>query len=337
MASRRPLGRTTALLALTVAALVLLPAAAAAGKATFALKPAAPTETGYFVFNGKPGQTLRGAVRVLNVGDVAGQTSLYAVDATTGQTSGAVYRSRQDRKRDVGAWIKLGKTSVTLAPGQSQVVSFSVRVPAGTAAGEHLGGIVAQRARRTSKPGAATGEGGEGFQVRVQELSVLAVQVNVPGPQREQMNLTGIEAGSQPGHQSVLLGIGNTGDVLVKGDGTLKIVTKGGKVVQRRSFALDTFVPGTHIDYPVYIEGKALRPGRYRGTVSISYGGRTLTRTFPFTVTKAQTTQVFGTQAAQQTPLEDSSDDKTLIYVLIGVSALSAGAAFYFWRQRRTT
>jgi WxL Interacting Protein, peptidoglycan binding domain/WxL Interacting Protein, host binding domain len=331
---QKPLGRAAAL-AVAVAALVLVaPAAAWGSGATFALKPAVPTKTGYFVLKGQPGQTVRGAVRVLNVGTAPGRSGLYSVDATTGQTSGAVYRSRQEPRRDVGAWIKLAKSSVTLAPGQSQVVSFSIRIPAGAATGQHLGGIVAQRS--TGKSGSSTsgGGGGGGFKVRIQELSVLAVQVNVPGPERASMTLTGIEVGRQPGHQSVLVGIGNTGNVLTKGSGTLRIVAKGGRVAQRSSFNLDTFVPGSHIDFPVYIQGKALNPGSYRGTVSISYRGHDLTRVFPFTITNAQTAQVFGAPAAQQTPL-DSSSDPTLLYVLIAVSALSLGAAFYFWRQRR--
>lgn len=332
MRRQKPLGRAAAL-AVTVAALLLTaPAVAWGSGATFALKPVAPTKTGYFVFKGQPGQTVHGAVRVLNVGTASGRSGLYAVDATTGQTSGAVYRSRQEPRRDVGAWIKLGKSSVTLDPGQSQVVPFSVRIPADVTAGQHLGGIVAQRSTGKSSS-SSSGKGGS-FRVRIQELSVLAVQVNVPGPERASLALTGIKVGNQPGHQSVLVGIGNTGNVLVKGSGTLKIVTKGGRVAQRSSFNLDTFVPDSHIDFPVYVQGKALEPGRYRGIVSISYRGHDLTRTFSFAITNAQAAQVFGAPAAQQTPI-DSSSDRTLIYVLVAISALSVGAAFYFWRQRR--
>jgi Protein of unknown function C-terminal (DUF3324) len=332
VARRRP-ARRAAAAALAAAALVTAPVSGAdASGPTFALKPVVPTKTGYFVFRGQPGQTVHGSVRVLNVGTAAGRTGLYAVDATTGQTSGAVYRSRQEPRRSVGAWVKLGRGSVALAPGQSRVVPFSVRIPAGIAAGQYLGGIVSQRSSGAAKAPSTGGKGS--FKVRIQELSVLAVQVNVPGPERARMTLTGIKAGTQPGHQSVLLGIGNTGNVLVKGTGRLTIVGDDGRLVQRRSFGLDTFVPNTHIDFPVYIQGKALRPGRYRGTVSIVYRGHSLSRTFPFTVTAAQAAQVFGTQAAQQTPI-DSSSNQTLLYVLVAVSILSLGAAFYFWRQRR--
>lgn len=325
------------MVAFVVLAALAFPAvpASAAGP-TFALKPATEATLGYFVLPGKPGATLRGKVEVINVGTKAGRTSLYAVDATTGETSGAVYRSKGEPRRDVGKWIKLGKGTLELAPGESRVVPFSVRVPSEATAGQHLGAIVAQRSTEVAGNKAAPeGKKKNGFKVKIQALSVLAVQVNLPGPERPRMTLSGIKPGDQPGHQSLLLGIGNTGNVLVKGTGSLKVVNHSGRQVQSQSFNLDTFVPESQIDFPVYIQGKALRPGRYRGTVMIDYRGRNLTRTYPFTITAADVAQTFGSQASQATPLGSSNDD-TLLYVLIVVTVLSISAAFFFfWRNRR--
>lgn len=327
------LRRATALCVAAALVLIAAPAAvASAGGPTFALKPASPAKHGYFVFAGRPGTTIHGRIRVINVGTTAGRTSLYAVDATTGQTSGAVYRSRQEARRDVGGWIRLGKGAVELGPGQSRVVPFSVRVPGGASPGQHLGGIVAQRS--TSSSSATAGKGKQNtFKVKVQELSVVAVQVNLPGRQHVKMTLTGIKVGVQPGHQSLLLGIGNAGNVLLKGSGSLKVVDHSGRLVQSRSFNLDTFVPSTHIGFPVYIQGKALPPGEYRGTITIVYRGHTLTRTFPFTISAAEAKQVFGTQAAHSG--STGSSNQTALHVMIAVSVLSIGAAgFFFLRSR---
>jgi Bacterial protein of unknown function (DUF916) len=302
---------------------------------TFALKPASPAKLGYFVLQGRPGATIRGEVQVINVGSVAGRTKIYAVDATTGETSGVVYRSRQEPRQGVGEWTRLGTGTIQLAPGQSRVVPFSVRVPGGASPGQHLGGIVAQRSTSSASGGSA-GQGGHGtFKVKIQALSVIALQVNLPGPRRVKMALSGIEVGSQPGHQSLLLGIGNRGNLLLKGRGSLKVVDGNGHLVKSQSFNLDTFVPKTHVDFPVYIRGKALRPGRYRGTVTISYRGRRLTRTFPFAISKADTKQVFGSQATQIAPSSSSGGGETALYALAGVSVLSVAAAgFFFMRSR---
>lgn len=326
-----------ALLAITVLMSLACPASpAGAAGPTFALKPASTAKLGYFVLPATPGSTVHGKVEVINVGTKAGRTSLYSVDATTGQTSGAVYRSRGEPRRDIGGWIRLAQSTIELGPGRSQVVPFSVHVPSGAAAGQHLGGIVAQRSTQAASGKAVPGgKKKNGFQVRIQALSVLAVQVDVPGPKRARMTLTGIKPGDQPGHQSLLLGIGNAGNILLKGTGSLKVVNHSGRQVQRQSFNLDTFVPGTHIDFPVYIQGKALPPGRYRGTVSIAYQGQELTRTFPFTISAGQVAQVFGTQASHAPTVASSSRDKALLYALAAVALSSLGAAFYFWRSRR--
>ena len=313
---------------------------ARAAGSTFALKPVSPAKRGgysvkrgYFVFAGKPGQTVRGEVRVIDVGAAAGRTSLYAVDATTGQTSGAVYLSRQEPRRGVGGWIALGDGSVELTSGKSQVIPFTVSVPRGASPGQHLGGIVAQRS--TSSAGGAEGGGQHNFQVKIQELSVVAVQVDLPGPQRVKMTLTGIRAGGQPGHQALLLGIGNAGNVLLEGRGSLEVVDQSGHTVQSQSFGLDTFVPHTHIDFPVYVQGKALPPGRYSGTITIDYRGHRLTRTFPFGISAAQARQVFGSPATANSASSGSSSNETLLHAMIGVSALSVGAAgFFFLRSR---
>src|ERR1700746_275646 len=83
---------------------------------------------GYFVYTARAGARVKGQVDVVNTSSSRGTVLLYAVDATTGQTTGAVYRSRQERRRDVGAWTKLPVRRVVLGSHGRTRVSFSVRV-----------------------------------------------------------------------------------------------------------------------------------------------------------------------------------------------------------------
>src|SRR5439155_18244960 len=127
-------------------------AAASPGAASFALTPqhydpSLRVTRSYFVTVAEPGTTFRNSVRVRNTGTRRGTALLYAVDATTGQTSGAVYLEHRMPRHGVGAWITLGASSVTLAPGRSQIVPITVHVPAaGARPGDHLGGIVDENA-----------------------------------------------------------------------------------------------------------------------------------------------------------------------------------------------
>src|SRR5437764_8550016 len=87
--------------------------------ASFALKPlkydpALTATKSYFILATRRGAVIKDQIRVVNSGGKKGTAYLYPVDATTGQTSGAVYLSRQSARTDVGAWITLSRSRVTL-------------------------------------------------------------------------------------------------------------------------------------------------------------------------------------------------------------------------------
>jgi Bacterial protein of unknown function (DUF916) len=313
--------------------LIAATAASAEAKAVFSVQPVKKSRIGYFVLAGRPGATLHGDVRVLNVGDRTGSASLYAVDGTTGQTSGAVYRSRQEKRRDVGAWLRLSETSVTLAPGAMKSIPFTVRVPSNAYEGQHLGGIVAQASARSSKTVRKTKR--SSFQVKIQELSVVAVQVNLPGPRVTRMAINSLRPSAIPGHQDLQVGLSNAGNVLLKGSGSLTVVDGSGKRLRHQDFPLDTFVPHTHINLPIYTAGKALPVGSYKGTVVITYWGHRLVRTFLFKITAADNKQAFGSPA---TSTVASPTDNTLLYALIGggvllLAAIAFGLYRYLWAE----
>jgi hypothetical protein len=291
------------------------------------------SKTGYFVFSARPGATIHGTAQVLNIGDRPGSASLYAVDGTTGQTSGAVYRSRQQERKDVGEWIQLSTATVTLAPRAKQAIPFTVRVPSGAFAGQHLGAIVVGASTPPSSKTVRKTKNSS-FRIKIRELSVVAVQVNLPGPPVVKMAITSLRPSGIPGRQDLLIGLSNLGNVLVKGKGSLTVVDRAGHRLKHQDFPLDTFVSHTHIDFPVYTAGKAIPNGSYKGTVAITYQGHRLVRTFPFTVTDANQKQVFGAPAAPSAG--SSSKGHPLLYALSGAGvALLAAFAFGLYRERR--
>jgi len=103
----------------------------------------------YLVLHARPGQSLTRQIRVVNVGGRAGSVLLYAVDATTGQTTGAVYQGAEVPRRDVGAWTALGRHSLRLAPGEARLITVRVRVPR-SAAPARTSGASSPRTRRSA-------------------------------------------------------------------------------------------------------------------------------------------------------------------------------------------
>jgi hypothetical protein len=291
------------LLFLIVALAVPAPSAAAAkGGPTFTVKAlGTPPGASYFVFGSRPGASIDGAIRVANTGDRPGTVRLYGVDAVTGETTGAVYRSRDDPRHDVGAWLSMRVHHLRLGPGQRRVVRFRVRVPTAVRPGQHLGGIVAENA--TLKKTTDRKRGRSSFRIDIRNLSILAVDVNLPGPRIETLALASVKPGHAEGFQTLLIGMRNEGDELLKGSGSVLIRAENGEVLKRASFNVDTFVPRTSIAYPFAVPGQALPAGRYQATVAVRYGHHHAVRlTRWFDISDEQIEQVFGSDSHAPAP-----------------------------------
>jgi hypothetical protein len=303
--------------ALTAALLGLSLTSSAYAAPIFALQVTG-SRAPYFVLSGHPGMSLNGNLTVINVGSSRGGVSLYAADATTGQTSGAVYRSAQDPRRDVGGWVQLAQHHLTLGPGQAAVVPFQVSVPGRVRGGQHLGGIVAQPdqplARVAHRHGKAT------FHVRVRSIAVIAVELNLPGPRIQHIAITGVRAGAEPGYQTVLIGLASTGTALTKGSGAITVTDAQGRRRLHRAFRLDTLVPQTQIRYPVQVSGRALPAGTYRAAITISYAGHTEHRTLPFTITGKNLAEVFSSHPTAAPATQGGG--QSMIPIIVGGLAL---------------
>ena len=306
--------------------------AQAQARASFSLEPvSAPTSRPYFVLRSAPGGTESGLIRVVNTGDTPGVASLYPVDATTGQTSGAVYLARDQPRRDVGRWLKLAAPRVSLAPGQSRNVGFQVQVPPGVGGVQHLGGIVAENAELRRGRRERSGRGR--FQINVRSLTVLAVQVDVPGARAEQMSIGNVRAGgSQGGYQAVLVHLDDRSNVLLKPSISVQIKNASGTTLQNFKQKLDTFVPNTAIDFPVPVRRRALPAGDYTATIALTFAGRTIRATRKFTISGRDLRQVFGDKAPQVGGPR-SSGTSYLPWILLAIVVLGAAIGIG-WRRR---
>lgn len=323
--------------ALFVVSAAMAPAALASG-ANFALRPVmfdpkVPATSSYFVFAGKAGRTVTSQVRVTNAGEQPGTAYLYPVDATTGQTSGTVYLSRKNKRRDVGRWLRLSTTSLTLAPGASRVVSFSFRIPRNAKRGDHVGGIVAENAHLKTGAKSQGQKGHGGFQISIRELTIVAVEVQLKGG-KPRLSAGAVHAGGQGGNQAILLGLSNTGGLLLKPRGRVTVRNSHGRTVKRTALSLDTLIPATKIDYPVYFRGKPLRTGTYRVQIDLAYAGKHLHATRTLQISKKNVTQVFGSRSRS---LVAGGGGSTMLPWLLMAGALlvATGAVAVMLRSRR--
>jgi hypothetical protein len=311
---------------------------------SFALRPVKydpqlPETKSYFVLDLNPGERIEDQVRVTNVGTAAGTVKLYAVDATTGRTSGTVYKNGRAPRRGAGRWIDLSPSRLTLDPGQSRIVSFSVAAPPGASPGDHVAGIVADNQALTQR------KHGGAIRIKIKHLTIDAVVVRIAGATAAGLQVRGAAATGNNGFQYLRIALANTGNVMIKPTGTL-LIERGGTTILHKSLQLDTLIPGTSIWYPVSLP-TALQPGRFDAVVSLHYGNRVLvdgngvggarevSRTRSFHVSAGEYKQVFrGTPPLTRPASSGMSFPLLLAWMIAGLAVLALAAAVVAMRRR---
>lgn len=99
-----------------------------------------------FSFQIDPGQSVSDEYFVQNTGTVEQRVTIYATDAFNSEDGDFALLDTAETPTDVGAWVMfdggVSRVDLTLAPGQSRVIGFTMTVPAEATPGDHVGGIV---------------------------------------------------------------------------------------------------------------------------------------------------------------------------------------------------
>jgi hypothetical protein len=306
----------------------------------------ADISNGYYIFNAVPDTILTGEILVVNNGSEAGTTRLYAVDATTGQTGGTVFMMYEDDVLAAGSWLQLEQTELTLEAGERQVVPFTVAVPAEVRSGHHVGGIVAEAADSAADQQITNHQDEATFNVTIKTRTAVAVQVNVAGPLVEEIQIEGVYPGGAGGHQTLFLGIKNSGNAMMKPAGNMIVSDEAGQPVQDLHFQIDTFLPETDILFPIFVENEALPAGNYLADVNLTYGEFAISKQLNFRISVQQNTQIFSAQEALAAPAQAVASNENvsawrpyviggLAFVNIGLIVVLAVLIVQYVRQRR--
>ncbi|WP_448630986.1 WxL protein peptidoglycan domain-containing protein [Cellulomonas soli] len=139
-----------------VAATVATGPAAAAQDVTWTVRTASnafgSARTGY-TYGVDPGATVQDALVVANHGDETLELAVYAADGYT-TPAGQLDLLTPDRGSSaVGAWLATAVDTVTVEPGASVEVPFTLTVPADATPGDYAGGVVTSLAQADAAEG----------------------------------------------------------------------------------------------------------------------------------------------------------------------------------------
>lgn len=330
--------RRRRLVAVAVCFGALVPIAASADAAGLSVAPANfdpanPATRSYFIETIAPGGTFTDQVRVANASKTALHLYVYPVDGFTGVTSGAVYANRQDPVRKWGAWVTPAVSTMLVPARTTTLVSFTVRVPTGASAGDHLAGI----AFEDTQPATTSGS----VQVTTIYRAVVGVLTKVPGAASFHVRVYGatIQPLSNQSHlAAIVIRLGDDGLLLGKPKVTVTVSGPSGyhDTVSRQ---LDTILPGDVISFP-FPWPDSLAAGSY--TVSVAATGPGMSHPSTLTRTQALGTPLQGVLPNGKTAPPANSDSGSagpLVSLLLSVLlAINVGAGVWLlavrWRRR---
>ncbi len=200
-----------------------------------------------------PGQTLSDYYVAKNTGTTALTLTVFATDAFTAEDGGFALLDTADKPVDAGSWVSFadGATKVVLplAAGASQVVPFTVSVPADAAPGDHPAGVVIS---------VTSGSG----QVLVDKRIATRLYVRVSGELQPILKVTSFAAVYTPslnplgGTTTITATIANQGNVALGAKAVVGVKTYFGiPVSDPRVEEVPEILPGGSTDLSFTVEG----------------------------------------------------------------------------------
>ena len=280
----------------------------------------APDKRGRFDYEILPRKSKQDGVAVYNYSTKPVTVRLLARDATSTPEGEFTAQPSAEEPRDVGSWIALSKTKLTMQPRSMTVVPFQIGVPYNATPGDHTGSILVSLLAKEPKPGSED--------VVVEHRVGLRVYLRVPGALNPQLSIEGLEQTYQGGWKSLGFGrsevdytVRNTGNVRLSATQQVELLRSFGLSSKSATpLGLTELLPNgaarVHQEFP-----STWAIGKVRAKVTLTPAGLDQSVQNVPTVTKETSVFVF----------------PWLIALILAFIALLVGGAVWRRRRRRPT
>jgi len=247
---------------------------------SFGIKPAKAHDgnsnpPSYFSHTLAPGTLMIDEALIMNRGDVPLTLQLYAADAITAVNGGTGFANDGEEKNGVARWLSVSVAELSLQPGEERMVPFTIKVPPDASPGQHTAGLVLEA---VTTGGASTVGSDARFTVNIVRRAGVAVLIDVPGTHLAGLEITGICLRQQDSNVGATfqVAVRNTGNVYVRGQGSLVISDREGMKLASIPVEMDAVLAGdaTHfqVTHPVL-----LPDGSYLLSAALDYAEGTRT------------------------------------------------------------
>lgn len=274
----------------------------ASAESSFTISPIKEVEEGrgYYLDTVEPGDSRTYLFTVKNIKDQSIHLSVYPADARPAQNGGRSFSDKKDIPSLVGGWISpAGVQDVELQPGESREFRYTVSVPEVLQPGQYVGVVAAEELQPASSTQAGNGQQAA---LAIDVLNRTGVQMVLDYNAEQAQHGMSIDSFAHdylPAGQSRLsIKLSNTGTILEKPTGQLVVRNSQQQVLFQQDYTAESIYGGTTADMVYVINNKLLLPDTYSVTYEATFSGQTISRTFNFTVSEAQT-QVAKTALAE--------------------------------------
>lgn len=287
-------------------------------------RPANPTDTNkrtrsIFVHTIDFGKSVEEGVLIVNNSDSKQTANVYAVDATITSSGSLTCKQRVEDKKDVGSWIDVAQSTITLNPRSEKIIPFTISVPNKKVdVGEHNGCIVIE-------PVVDEADGNSGG-LRIRTRSAIRVAVTIPGDLKKKLDFTKFDVRYDKGNYYYDVSVKNSGNVSLDADIRVKLTTLSGDVVFNNGGEYPV-IPGARLDLNFIDEHPPLFGGFYWAEASTSYDG-SLTNEIGIKTNAQLVKQDRGRQLVFVAPTMNG------MIIILGVLGLVTGIPYYFMRRR---
>ena len=236
-------------------------AAATSNGPQFGIQPVGKFPHGYFEITLEPGKSESLKAAANNGGQEDVTLRAFAANVTSPPNGGFAAGAEEGAPTGPTAWLGFPAASFDLKPGARQEFPFTVAVPAGTAPGQYVTSLVVRTAQPVAIPGTTA------FNQIIR--SAVAIVITVPGPVNPGFTL-GTPTFTAKDTSNVLeIPVTNTGNVLVKPEGTLTLTTPDGKPVINAPIAMGSVYGGLSSKLQIPVPDQ-MQPGDFIVSVKLT-------------------------------------------------------------------
>jgi hypothetical protein len=227
----------------TVSAQDATPSPAAQPNRAIAFYPEATGQGTFISVELKPGKSVTVGVILGNAGDVEQTIRTYAVPAMSGTNGGFLQTDSGTPPDKQTTWLDYPETEFTFQPTEGASIPLTITVPKDASPGEYVTSLAAEQ----KDPFEVSGTD----MIKQRVRWSVPILITVPGDRKPAFELGDVTLENREGIMIADIGITNTGNVIVRPQGEVRLLDASGTTVGVAQVALDSIYSGTTTDFIV--------------------------------------------------------------------------------------